>query len=99
MSRLASRVSLLVLLVSLAGCAPNAYNVSAGGDQAQGGEGYCHKKLQPIGPSETSRPGQIGSGDVIDYYGPCNGPSVTDQIQKQRRYEQFRFGREYMDEG
>jgi hypothetical protein len=96
---LASRASLLVLLVSLAGCAPSAYNVAVGGEQAQGGDGYCHKKLQSIGPTETSRPAQIGSGDVIDYYGPCNGPTVSDQIQKQRRYEQFRFGREYMDEG
>lgn len=99
MNGLASRVLLLVFLVSLAGCAPGAYNVAVGGDQAQGGDGYCHKKLQPIGPTETARPAQTGSGDVIDYYGPCSGPTVSDQIQKQRRYEQFRFGREYMDEG
>lgn len=99
MNGLTSRVSLGVLLVSLAGCAPSAYNVAVGGDQAKGGDGYCHKKLQPIGPTETSRPAQIGSGDFIDYYGPCDGPSVTDQVEKQRRYEQFRFGREYMDEG
>lgn len=98
MKLLGSRASLMVLLVSLAGCAPSAYNVATG-DQVQGGDGYCHKKLQPIGPTETSRPAQIGSGDFIDYYGPCSGPSVTDQIEKQRRYEQFRFGREYMDEG
>ena len=94
MNGLASRASLLVLLVSLAGCAPSAYNVAAGGDQAKGGDGYCHKKLQPIGPTETSRPAQSGAGDIIDYYGPCNGPAVSDQLEKQRRYEQFRLGRE-----
>jgi len=98
MNRLASKASLIVLVASLAGCAPSAYHV-ASGDPAQGGDGYCHKKLRPVGSTETSRPGQIGSGDVIDYYGPCNGPSASEQIEKQRRYEQFRFGREYMDEG
>ncbi len=98
MNRLASKAGLVVLAAVLGGCAPSAYNV-ASGDSAQGSEGYCHKKLTPVGPTETSRPAQIGSGDIIDYYGPCDGPSARDQIQKQKRYEQFRFGREYMDEG
>jgi hypothetical protein len=67
--------------------------------QQEAGGGYCHKKLQPIGPTDPGRPAQIGGDDFIDYYGPCDGPSMSELIQAQKRFERFRFGRDYADEG
>jgi hypothetical protein len=61
-------------------------------------DGYCHKKIEAIGPTDVLRRSP-GGGGVIDYYGPCDGPSLAEQIQKQKRFEQYRFGKEYMDEG
>jgi hypothetical protein len=98
MSRSVLPTSLAIILLSFAGCTTGTYNVATLSQQ-QAGSGYCHKKLQPIGPSDLARPTQIGGGDYIDYYGPCDGPSISEQIQTQKRFEQFRFGRDYMDEG
>ena len=90
--------ALIIFLFSLAGCAGGAYN-AATLDQQAAANGYCHKKLQPIGPTDPARTTQASGDDYIDYSGPCDGPSAADQIQKQKRFEQFRFGRDYMDEG
>jgi hypothetical protein len=49
--------------------------------QQEAGNGYCHKKLEPIGPTDPGRPAQIGGGDLIDYHGPCDRPSMAEQIQ------------------
>lgn len=100
MHRFGLMSSLVIFLLSFAGCTNGAYNSSPVTlYQQEAGNGYCHKKLQPIGPTDPGRPGQIGGGDYIDYYGRCDGPSVAEQIQAQKRFEQFRFGRDYMDEG
>jgi hypothetical protein len=98
MNRFALTTSLVIFLFSFVGCTTGAYQVAAVSQQ-EAGTGYCHKKLQPIGSTDPGRPTQLGSDDYIDYYGPCDGPSMADQIQKQKRFEQFRFGRDYMDEG
>jgi hypothetical protein len=98
MSRSVLPTSLAIILLSFAGCTSGTYNLPTPYPQ-EAGSGYCHKKLQPIGPSDLARSTQIGGGDYIDYYGPCDGPSISEQIQTQKRFEQFRFGREYMDEG
>ena len=98
MNRFALTTSLVIVVLSFAGCTRSAYNLATVYQQ-EAGSGYCHKKLQPIGPTDPARPNQIGAGDYIDYYGPCDGPSVTEQIQAQKRFERFRFGRDYMDEG
>ena len=90
--------ALITFLFSLAGCAAGAYNTAAP-DQQAAIDGYCHKKLQPVGPTDAARITQARGDDFIDYSGPCAGPSSADQIQKQKRFEQFRFGRDYMDEG
>jgi hypothetical protein len=92
------KVSLVIFLFSLVGCTTGAYNMATL-DKQEPGEGYCHKKLQPVGPSDLARPTQSGSDDFIDYSGPCDGPSIKEQTKQQRRFEQFRFGRDYMDEG
>ena len=92
------KTSLVIFLFSLVGCATGAYNVATL-EKQEVVSGYCHKKLQPIGPTDPARPTAMVGGDFIDYYGPCAGPSIADQIKEQKRFEQFRFGRDYTDEG
>jgi len=88
---------MLVSLFVIAGCTSASYSVAKRAQEDLGG-GYCHKQLAPVGPSDLARTTQP-NGDYIDYYGPCDGPSTAEQVQKQKRFEQFRFGKEYMDEG
>ena len=88
----------VLLLFSVVGCASGSYSMVTLYQQ-EAGNGYCHKKLQPLGPADPARPTPLSTGDLIDYYGPCNGPSIEEQTIQQKRFEQFRFGREYMSEG
>jgi hypothetical protein len=88
---------MLVSLLAIAGCTSGSYRL-ANRPQEDLGSGYCHKRLSPVGPSDLARSTQT-NGDYIDYYGPCEGPTAAEQAEKQRRFEQFRFGRDYMDEG
>jgi hypothetical protein len=88
----------LVSLLAIAGCTSGSYTAVATRPTEDLGNGYCHKQLAPVGPSDFARPTQP-NGDYIDYYGPCDGPSIAEQVQQQRRFEYFRLGREYMDEG
>jgi hypothetical protein len=99
MNRFGLMTSVSIFLLSLVGCTTATYDVATVTLYQQEANGYCHKKLQPVGPTDLIRRSQVGAGDYIDYYGPCDGPSISDQIQAQRRFEQFRFGREYADEG
>jgi hypothetical protein len=98
MNRFGLAVSVVIVLSFIAGCTSGTYNLATVYQQ-EAGDGYCHKKLQPIGRSDVGTPIQARGDDYIDYYGPCDGPTVAEQIRKQRRFEQFRFGRDYMDEG
>jgi len=50
--------------------------------QEVAGEDYCHKKLQAVGPAVPTAV-QPSPGEIIDYYGSCGGPSVSEQIQRQ----------------
>jgi hypothetical protein len=88
-----------IFFLFVAGCSGVVSNMATVSQQEAGSDSYCHKKLQPVGSSEVARPYRSDSGEVIDYYGPCDGPTLSDQLQQQRRFESFRFGREYMDEG
>jgi hypothetical protein len=88
---------LAIFLLSLVGCTSGSYNLASLDQEA--GSGYCHKRLQPVGPTDLARPTQSRFGDYIDYSGPCDGPSIAEQTRKQQRFERFRFGRDYMDEG
>jgi hypothetical protein len=92
------KTSLVIFLLPFAGCTSGAYNMATL-DKQEAASGYCHRKLQPVGNTDPAKSGQSSSGDFIDYSGPCDGPSNSDQIRKQKRFEQFRFGRDYMDEG
>lgn len=85
----------LVLLCFLHGCVSSNFDQATPSKQ-EIASGYCHTKLEPVGPSDIARPTQSRAGDYIDYYGSCDGPSLAEQIRKQRRFERFRFGRDFM---
>lgn len=96
MNRFGLANSLVILSLSFIGCAAGPSSVATVGQPSANG-GYCQQKIPAIGPAA---PGPaVQAGDIIDYHGPCEGPSTADQIQAQKRFEQFRFGRDYMDEG
>lgn len=98
MNHFGLKTSLAIFLLALGGCASGAYNMATL-DKEEAASGYCHKKLQPVGNTDPAKSGQSSAGDFIDYSGPCDGPSQSEQIRQQKRFEQFRFGRDYMDEG
>jgi hypothetical protein len=88
-------LTLLVALLGLPSCATREFDQTTLSKQ-ETADGYCQRTLQPIGPTDPARPTQSRSGDYINYSGPCEGPSDAEQIRKQRRFEQFRFGRDFM---
>ena len=66
------------------------------------GTSYCHEKFPAIrhGTLGDDQPQLKGSstGDVIDFYGPCNeNPVGKDQVQTQRLEDQHRWEMEYSD--
>ena len=63
---------------------------------------YCHLKFPAIREStlDDNQPMLKDSttGDVIDFYGPCDeNPVGTDQVQEQKLEAQHRFQMEYED--
>ena len=94
MRRMYSAIGLAVLL---GGCSAGAYNMGTL-DGRNANLHYCHRVVEPIGPSDPARVSEDNSGDYISYSGPCEGPSRQEMIRDQRRFEQFRFGRDYIDE-
>lgn len=99
MNKVRLSTSLVIFLALFVGCTAGSYDVASLEKQETTIDGYCHKKLQPVGPTDPTKLTQSRSGDYIDYYGPCDGPSREEQIRAQKRFERFRFGRDYMDEG
>lgn len=95
MIRFLLMIPFLILPLLLIGCASGDFDQAPQYKQ-ETANGYCHKILQPVGPTDLIRPTQSRSGDYIDYSGPCDGPSVEEQIKKQRRFERYRFGRDFM---
>jgi hypothetical protein len=93
MHRMQISVGFVLLLT---GCGSGAYNLGTL-DSRFADSNYCHRKLVPIGPSDPARPSQRNGGDYIDYSGPCDGPTEREMLHDQRRFEQFRYGRDYMD--
>jgi hypothetical protein len=86
---------LFIVIILVPGCAGRDVDQTALYKQ-ETTDGYCQRVFQPIGPTDPARPTQSRSGDYINYSGPCEGPSDAEQIRKQRRFEQFRFGRDFM---
>jgi hypothetical protein len=95
MNELRFVLPVLTLLSFLSGCMSNGFDQATASKQ-EIASGYCHTKLEPVGPSDLARPTQSRAGDYIDYYGSCDGPSLAEQIKKQQRFERFRFGRDFM---
>ncbi len=63
---------------------------------------YCHMKFPAIREETLSwdRPvlKDTGTGDIIDFYGPCNyDPLGKEDFWAQRLEQQRRFAREYAD--
>jgi hypothetical protein len=61
---------------------------------------YCHEKFRAMRPStlDTHNPTLKSSdtGDVIDYYGPCNeSPVGRDQVHEQELNAQHRWDFDY----
>ena len=90
-------ILLAILPIVVTACAMGEFHETALYTQeTNDGDGYCHKVFQPIGPTDLIRPTQSRAGDFINYSGPCDGLTVEEQARKQRRFEQFRFGRDFM---
>jgi hypothetical protein len=57
--------------------------------------GYCHMQFPAIHQRSLAGTQPVlkeGTGDVIDFYGPCDeSPTGNDQVQSQRLEEQQRF--------
>jgi|ERR671918_589062 hypothetical protein len=58
--------------------------------------GYCHLQFPAIHQRSLAGDQAVlkdeGTGDVIDFYGPCDeSPTGNDQVQSQRLDEQHRF--------
>ena len=70
-------------------------------DQLSAGS-YCHEKFPAIRQS-TLDDGQAtlkdsNTGDVIDFYGPCNeNPTGKDQVQEQKLEAEHQFEMNYSD--
>ncbi|HXF76237.1 MAG TPA: hypothetical protein VNN13_09120 [Methylomirabilota bacterium] len=91
-------LSAIVFAGSLAGSALVADGVLFRQDAGD----YCHMKFPAIRPRtlDTDHPQlkSANSGDVIDYYGPCEeSPTGRDQVIKQQQEEELRFDRNYED--
>jgi hypothetical protein len=64
---------------------------------------YCHEKFPAIRQStlgdDQPELKDSSTGDVIDFYGPCDeNPAGKDQVQTQRLEEQHRWQTEYESE-
>ena len=98
MKRVSSAISAIVLVGSLVGSVYAADNNLA----SESSDNYCHLKIPAIRPrtlaSAQPQTKSSASGDVIDYYGPCDeSPTSQDQIISQKHDEEFSFGRSYED--
>jgi hypothetical protein len=63
---------------------------------------YCHLTFPAISEETLSSDRPVledpSTGDIIDFYGPCDtDPRGKDQIQAQRLENQHRLNREYSD--
>jgi hypothetical protein len=101
--KIATSILAAVLFTSTLGALNNA--IAEDGilskDQLTAGS-YCHEKFPAIRPS-TLDDGQpalkdSNTGDVIDFYGPCNeNPVGKDQVHEQNLDAQHQFEMNYSD--
>jgi hypothetical protein len=89
MKRIGTTLSMLVLAGSLAGNAIAAEKGVLEKERLSATENYCHMKFTAIdeGTLASNNPQlkPTSSGDVIDFYGPCDEtPTSPDQVTAQR---------------
>ena len=92
MKRIGATLSILVLAGSLAGSAIAADNGILEKERLSDNENYCHMKFPAMRKGTlTSAHPQLkdpSTGDVIDFYGPCDEtPTSANQVQAQREDE------------
>jgi hypothetical protein len=87
--------------VLLGACAANARAADGVLQKVEGGQNYCHMKFQAIRTSSLAMDTpelKTSTGDVIDFYGPCDEtPASKAQIVAQRHEARLRFAREYLN--
>ena len=96
MKFLKTTATAILLTGSLAGSALAADSVLSKEEVTPGS--YCHMKFPAISEqtllTDYPQPESATSGDVIDFYGPCDeSPTGKDQVMEQKR-EQERDWRE-----
>ncbi len=99
MKKIGSAISAVVLFGSLtAGVALAQEDQPMGNEPPAklGSADYCHQKLPAIRPStlasDEPEAKSTNTGDVVDYYGPCDQtPTSQDRVQAQKREESYRF--------
>lgn len=101
MVRSIAAISLVVVVGPLAGSAFAGDGVLSKDEFTAGS--YCHMKFPAIRQRtlDADRPALKSSstGDVIDFYGPCDeSPTGTDQVAAQRLEAEHRW-KDYLDRG
>ena len=92
MKRIGIAASILVLAGSLAHSAIAADDRLIVKEQLSDDDSYCHMRFRAIdeGTLASKRPQlkDASSGDVVDFYGPCDeSPTGEDQVRMQRLEE------------
>jgi hypothetical protein len=59
----------------------------------EGSEGYCHMKFRAMEPrtlgSDNPAPKSANSGDVIDFYGPCDESATGENQVRQQKIDRL----------
>ena len=97
-----SLLAALILLSNIAVSATALANDGVISEDVLSSGSYCHEKFPAIeGKSLASNDPVLKSaqsGDVIDYYGPCNEkPTGKDQTEEQEIENQHRWANDYED--
>jgi hypothetical protein len=102
MKNVKSLLAALILLgnVTASGAALAADGIISKTEDVPGS--YCHEKFPAITGRSLASDDPVlksqTSGDVIDYYGPCNeDPAGQDQVQEQKLDSQHRWASDYED--
>jgi len=97
--------SLLAALILLGNITASGAALAADGiisETADVPGSYCHEKFRAITNRSLASDDPVlksqTSGDVVDFYGPCNeNPVGQDQVQERRLEAQHRWANDYED--
>ena len=96
MKRTGTLTTMLVLAGALTGSAMAEDGILLKEPAGQAGANYCHMKFPAIDEGTLAgnhpRLKPAWTGDVIDFYGPCDeSPTGKDQVTEQRQQESDRW--------